>query len=604
MQGSQPLFQPVLPFTTPMPRFDQLEIVDPAGHIQFVDLDPAVGLLNIGTHPDNDVALQGPGVRPFHALLDFRSRPYQILLLDESGAGERSAILDQWHSARVGNFELLLAAVDGTEPAIAMPPSTTKLPAVPVPVRPSAPKAANTVPVQSGPATAPVTGSHFALTLNNSGALPATFHVSVLDVAPQWILVEPAQCYLQPNQQTQVTLTLHPELPPGGYTFTWQITSPDYGDWQQSGQTTLVSTTAYQSIEWAELDPRLVRSQLFRRSGRAVLALTNRGTQPARYFLWAKDLRGDCVVRFGLSAETKQIISLTAPKADQCEVLLPPGVVVPIEMTISPAEGRIIALRTLRYRFVIQGGFNPGGAVDRAITGTFESRPAINGSWLLLLFMTLLVAAIFLFRSQIDGWIDSWRFAQAGPPSLAAMPTPERIHGFTAEELARYRQDNGTGGQEAVARPTLDSYEAIFKEIGERYNVDWRLLAALAYRESRLDPDAVGGSGEYGLMQIMPPTWNEWAPLVQVNDPWDPYSNVLVGAAYYSYIHGYFTDIGFTDERWAIAAYNLGPERVLRILDNGARWGDIPLPQRQYTADILMGMDEAPAQVARIDAKD
>ncbi len=584
-----------------MPRFDQLEIVDSAGHIQFVDLDPVVGLLNIGAHPDNDITIQGPGVRPFHALLDFRSRPYQILLLDDNGAGERATILDQWHPARVGGFELILAPVDGNGSAVAMPASVAHPPAVPAPVRPPV---ANPVPVQGTQSSTPVAGSRYALTLNNSGALPATFHVSVLDVAPQWILVEPAQCYLQPNQQTQVTLALHPELPPGGYTFTWQITSPDYSAWQQSGQTTLVSTAAYQSIEWAELDPRMVQSQLFRRSGRAVLALTNRGMQPARYFLWAKDLRGDCVIHFGLPAAAKQLTSLNAPKPDQCEVLLPPGVAIPIEVTISPAEGRIIALRTLRYRFVIQGGFNPGGVVDRAITGTFESRPAINGSWLILLFMAILVTAIFLFRSQIDGWIDSWRFAQAGPPSLVAMPTPERIHGFTAEELARYRQDNGTGGQEISSlKATPDSYEAIFKEIGKRYNVDWRLLAALAYRESRLDPAAVGGSGEYGLMQIMPPTWNEWAPLVEVNDPWDAYSNVLVGAAYYSYIHGYFTDIGFSDERWAIAAYNLGPERVLRILDNGARWGDIPLPQRQYTADILMGIDEAPAQVAQIDAK-
>lgn len=581
-----------------MSRSEQLEIVDPNGFIQFVELDLALGLLNIGAHPDNDVVLDGPGVRPFHALLDFRARPYQVMFLDANGAGETSTVLDQWHSAQVGSYELMLTTADASGPhPIPAQPATTVTPRPPV----SLPAVPQKPP---GPSLAVSNNSRYTLNLHNSGVLPATFYVTVLDVAPEWVLVEPRQCYLQPDQRTQVTLTLHPELPPGSYTLTWQMVSPEYGDWRQTGQVTLISNAVYQSIEWAELEPRLVRSQLFRRQGRAVLTLTNRNAQPVRYFLWAKDLRGDCTIHFGLTPTARAITSLNAPRNDQCEVLLPPGLPVPIELSIAPAEGGVIGLRTQRYRFVIQGGFSAGGAVDRAFTGTFESRPAINGGWLILLAMVLLVASILIFRNQFGAWIDSWRFGQAEPPGIVVMPTPERIHGFTQEELARYRQ-GGTGGQVALAPQVLpETYEAIFKEVGKLYNVDWRLLAAFAYRESRLNPSAQGRSGEYGMMQILPSTWNEWAPLVQVSDPWDPYSNVLVGAAYYSYIHGYFSDIGFHDERWAIAAYNLGPERVLQILDHGARWQDIPLPQRQYTADILMGMDEAAQQVARVDAEE
>ncbi|MCB0114538.1 MAG: transglycosylase SLT domain-containing protein [Caldilineaceae bacterium] len=581
----------------PTSRFEQLEIVDPAGHIQFVDLDPAVGLLNIGAHTANDVTIDGPGVRPFHALLDFRQQPYQVLFLDESGVGESATPLDQWQSVRVGNYELLLAREAAAGPAPAMPAAQTSMPVS----RPSAPPVPAPRPQESTAVSAD--GSRYALNINNSGNVPATFHIAVLDVAPEWVLVEPPQCVLQPAQQTQVTLSLHPELPPGSYTLTWQITSPDYGQWQQTGQLTLLATAPYQSIDWGELEPRTVRSQLLRRSGRAILPLTNLAEKPAHYFLWAKDLRGDCRIRFALPATAQAITTFSAPQSDRCEVILPPGVTVPLAVSIAPAEGRVIALRTLRYRFVIQGGFNAKGPVDRAITGTFESRPVIHGGWLVFLLMLLLLAAIVTFRGQIGAWIDTWRFGEAAAPTPLVLPTPSLIHGFSAEELARYRQVGGTGGQDGAApQAAPDSLEAIFKEVGRQYNVDWRLLAALAYRESRLDPRAVGRSGEYGLMQIMPNTWNEWAPLLQVNDPWDAYSNVSVGAAYYSYIHGYFSDIGFGDERWAIAAYNFGPERVLQILDHGARWGDIPLPQRQYTADILIGLDDVPAQVARVDA--
>jgi soluble lytic murein transglycosylase-like protein len=102
-------------------------------------------------------------------------------------------------------------------------------------------------------------------------------------------------------------------------------------------------------------------------------------------------------------------------------------------------------------------------------------------------------------------------------------------------------------------------------------------------------------------MQIMPGTWNEWAPLVEVDDPWDPYSNVLVGTAYFSYVHGYFSSLGYVDQRWALAAYNWGPERVLQIIDRQGNWQAIPLPQRQYVADILLGIDQAQSRVQAAD---
>ncbi|MBI3958771.1 MAG: transglycosylase SLT domain-containing protein [Chloroflexi bacterium] len=134
----------------------------------------------------------------------------------------------------------------------------------------------------------------------------------------------------------------------------------------------------------------------------------------------------------------------------------------------------------------------------------------------------------------------------------------------------------------------------MFQEIADLYGMDWRQLVAHADRESRLNPNAQGGAGEYGLMQILPATWNEWAPLVQVSDPWDPYSNILVGAAYYSYIHSYFSDLGYADPQWSLAAYNWGPERTLGLLDSGGGWFALPLTQRMYVADILIGMKNAP----------
>ena len=53
-----------------------------------------------------------------------------------------------------------------------------------------------------------------------------------------------------------------------------------------------------------------------------------------------------------------------------------------------------------------------------------------------------------------------------------------------------------------------------------------------SYRESRFNAQAIGQQGEIGLMQIKPSTWQEWSPKLGPIDPYDPYSNVLVGTAY------------------------------------------------------------------------
>ena len=131
------------------------------------------------------------------------------------------------------------------------------------------------------------------------------------------------------------------------------------------------------------------------------------------------------------------------------------------------------------------------------------------------------------------------------------------------------------------------TYEQMFQEIAQEHNLDWRLLAIHAYRESHLDPRALGADNDMGLMQIIPSTWNEWAPRVGVSDPFDPYSNVLVGAAYLAFLREHFSDLGYTDPHWMLVAYNWGPYNLHILLENGGGWEEIPVPPRQYALDIL-----------------
>lgn len=50
----------------------------------------------------------------------------------------------------------------------------------------------------------------------------------------------------------------------------------------------------------------------------------------------------------------------------------------------------------------------------------------------------------------------------------------------------------------------ISPYDHVMREVGEREGADWRLMAAIAYSESRFKPNVVSNKGAKGLMQIMP----------------------------------------------------------------------------------------------------
>ena len=128
-----------------------------------------------------------------------------------------------------------------------------------------------------------------------------------------------------------------------------------------------------------------------------------------------------------------------------------------------------------------------------------------------------------------------------------------------------------------------------------RYDLDWRVLAAQAYLESGFDSLALSGQGDMGLMQIRPGTWNEFAPTVDASDPFDSYSNVLVGAVYLNYLREKLSEQGASEQGWMLVAYNWGPEKVFSHLAEGGTWETLNPERRQYAEDILQIAASIPA---------
>jgi membrane-bound lytic murein transglycosylase F len=126
----------------------------------------------------------------------------------------------------------------------------------------------------------------------------------------------------------------------------------------------------------------------------------------------------------------------------------------------------------------------------------------------------------------------------------------------------------------------LPKYVDWFQEAATLHDVDWRLLAAMGYQESKWDPSAVSYTGVRGLMQLTEDT----AALIRAGNRLDPRSSIFGGARYLaSLIRKVPPRIPEPDRTWfAVAAYNVGFGHVedARVLAQQAgrnpdRWEDV-----------------------------
>jgi membrane-bound lytic murein transglycosylase F len=107
-----------------------------------------------------------------------------------------------------------------------------------------------------------------------------------------------------------------------------------------------------------------------------------------------------------------------------------------------------------------------------------------------------------------------------------------------------------------AASGTISPYDELVKKYGSMYGIDWRLVLAQMYQESRFDPRAKSWAGAMGLLQVMPQTAAE----LGAGDPWDPESNIRTGVKYLSWLLMRFEPSLPMRQRvrFALASYNAG----------------------------------------------
>ena len=121
------------------------------------------------------------------------------------------------------------------------------------------------------------------------------------------------------------------------------------------------------------------------------------------------------------------------------------------------------------------------------------------------------------------------------------------------------------GATAEAARNRFKALVALFRKYGAVYNMDWMLMAAQGYQESRLDHKARSHVGAIGVMQVMPATGKE----LNVGDISQLEPNIHAGVKFIRrIIDRYYASEPMDDLNkvlFAFAAYNAGPARVRQL---------------------------------------
>ena len=105
-------------------------------------------------------------------------------------------------------------------------------------------------------------------------------------------------------------------------------------------------------------------------------------------------------------------------------------------------------------------------------------------------------------------------------------------------------------------REDLPKWQPLLETVAEEYQMNWRLLAAMAYQESHWDPMAKSPTGVRGMMMLTRPTARE----VGVKNRLDAEQSLRGGARFLrNLLRRLPNDIEQPDRTWmALAAYNVG----------------------------------------------
>ena len=118
----------------------------------------------------------------------------------------------------------------------------------------------------------------------------------------------------------------------------------------------------------------------------------------------------------------------------------------------------------------------------------------------------------------------------------------------------------------------ISPYDSLFRVYADTVGWDWKMLAAVAYVESKFDTSAVSAVGAKGLMQIMPVTARAMG--IPEGMERDPAESVRAATQYFVYLSHLFRRIPEGERtNFVLAAYNAGFGHIQDAMRLASKYG-------------------------------
>jgi len=406
---------------------EKLEIIKDSGEIFFFEIEPDREVINFGSHPDNDIIVSGPGISPFHAMLDLRRKPYRFVQLNktvETDGGDEvlspsaASEIQVWDTIELGDYRITLIEsevvdkqqppeksstqqeTDGSGHALARTGDTSLVPPSSLAVRPpdqldDAILTEPVVPEYSIDAGQTLT---LVFSISNGGETVADFEISLDGLDPSWVTINPTIVHLKVNQRASVIVSITPPRVPasraGPHHFAVMVTSPNYpGGMSRRGATIVIKP--FYEFAISDLSPRELTISWDRRTTTASLSVINQGNSQARYRVEGNDDDHVCSFEFQSLGENVRL-------ANQTDFYLAPDSTVVLPVFITARKRQLVGLRSRDVPFTVTTTPLEGAQPPRTVMGRLYARPLI-GSWrLLLIFIAFFALAIYGFWPRMS----------------------------------------------------------------------------------------------------------------------------------------------------------------------------------------------------------
>jgi len=370
------------------------------------EMDFGQPVVNIGSHPENDIKLTGSGVLPFHATVIFQDGKYNLIpfspdaQIRQGGKLLDSAplVLTENQGVEIGGYSLAFRH-NGSPTSIHVILSQVSSPeylpigSIPLPATKTATDVENAILVKASKLQAETDVDQsvtYELEIVNAGPIVASFFVAMHGLPGEWVEIRPNVINLFENQRATVSVTVtaprSPASTAGKHTFEIQVTSPNYPANRSITQLSLLINPFYE-FSLGLLNPREQRISWRRKIGAAVLPIFNKGNSPVDFNVSSLDDENGCSFDFRVSDE----VQLNR----QATININAGTATSLPIEITPIKRPIIAFRGKRYQYTTTVQVAQQTTAPQIVSGSVTTYP-LFGWWSIVLAAALIVLGLFV----------------------------------------------------------------------------------------------------------------------------------------------------------------------------------------------------------------